>query len=85
MLGVSCVNWRSLVLNSHSSKFDKAFNYSLVAILIILGLVIISGIFRSMPADFRNIFGGIILVYGVVRLLLLSSRYRREKQDENQS
>jgi len=71
-----------LVLNSHSSKFERAFNYSLVGVLILLGLLIISGIFRSMPSDFRTIFGGVILVYGLVRLFLLNSRYRREKKTE---
>jgi len=71
-----------LVLNSHSSKFERAFNYSLVAVLILLGLLIISGIFRSMPPDFRSIFGGIILVYGVVRFLLLRNRYRKEEKIE---
>lgn len=76
------IEWRYLVLNSHSSKFERAFNYSLVVVLILLGLLIVSGIFRSIPADFRNIFGGIILLYGVVRFLLLSRKYRKEKRDE---
>jgi hypothetical protein len=47
-----------------------------------MGLLIISGIFRSMPPDFRSIFGGIILVYGVVRFLLLRNRYRKEEKIE---
>jgi len=35
-----------------------------------------------MPPDFRSIFGGIILVYGVVRFLLLKNRYRKEEKVE---
>jgi len=35
-----------------------------------------------MPPDFRSIFGGIILVYGVVRFLLLRNRYRKEEKIE---
>lgn len=71
-----------MVLNSHSSKFERAFNYSLVTVLVLLGLLIISGIFRSMPPDFRSIFGGIILAYGVVRFLLLRNRFREEEKVE---
>jgi hypothetical protein len=35
-----------------------------------------------MPPDFRSIFGGIILVYGVVKFLLLRNRYRKEEKIE---
>jgi hypothetical protein len=35
-----------------------------------------------MPPDFRIIFGGIILAYGLVRFLLLRSRFKKEKKAE---
>jgi hypothetical protein len=35
-----------------------------------------------MPSDFRSIFGGVILVYGVVRFFLLKNRYRKEERIE---
>jgi len=71
----------ALVLNSHSSKFERIFNYTLVGLIILLGIVIISGIF-SLETNFRNIFGGIILAYGFLRLWLLSNRYRKERREE---
>jgi len=68
-----------LVLNSGSSKFERAFNYTLIGFFILLGLLIISGVFKMDP-NFRNIFGGIILAYGLLRLWLLSNRYRKEQK-----
>jgi hypothetical protein len=66
-----------LVLNHRSSKFERVFNYTLVCIIIVLGLLVISGVFR-MELNFRIIFGGIILGYGFLRFLLLRTKYRKE-------
>jgi hypothetical protein len=70
-----------LVQEIRSSKFERVFNYSLIGFLILLGLLVISGIFKTDPR-FRNIFGGVILAYGFLRLWLLSVRYRREGEEK---
>lgn len=70
-----------MVQDIRSSKFERVFNYSLVGFLILLGLLVISGIIRIDP-KFRNIFGGVILAYGFLRLWLLSVRYRREGEEK---
>lgn len=67
-----------MIMNNRSSKFERVFNYTLVGILIVLGLLVISGVFRMDP-NFRIIFGGIILVYGFLRFLLLRNKYRKEQ------
>ena len=65
-------------MDSRSLKFERVFNYTLIGILIVLGLLVISGVFRMDP-NFRIIFGGIILVYGFFRFLLLRNKYRKEQ------
>ena len=70
-----------MIMNNRSSKFEIVFNYTLVGILIVLGLLVISGVFRMDP-NFRIIFGGIILVYGFLRFLLLRNKYRKEQISE---
>lgn len=70
-----------MVQEIKSSKFERVFNYSLVGFLILLGLLVISGIFKTDPR-FRNIFGGVILAYGFLRLWLLGNRYRKERGEK---
>jgi len=70
-----------MTMNYHSSKFERVFNYTLIGILIVLGLLVISGVFRMDP-NFRIIFGGIIMVYGFLRFLLLRNKYRKEQISE---
>lgn len=67
-----------MIMNNRSSKFERVFNYTLAGILIVLGLLVISGVFKMDP-NFRIIFGGIILVYGFLRFLLLRNKYRKEQ------
>jgi uncharacterized membrane protein YedE/YeeE len=67
-----------MVSDYRSSKFERVFNYTLIGVLIVLGLLVISGVFRMGP-NFRIIFGGIILVYGFLRFLLLKNKYRKEQ------
>ena len=61
-----------------SSKFEKAFNYSVCAVISMLGFLVLLGLFNIDPR-FRIIFGWLVLGYGILRFLLLWSKYRREQ------
>lgn len=61
-----------------STKFEKVFNYSVCAIVSILGLLVLLDVFNIDPR-FRIIFGWLILGYGILRFLLLWSKYRGEE------
>jgi hypothetical protein len=51
--------------------------------LIFLGLLVIIGVFKIDPR-FRNIFGGVILAYGLLRLWFLKGRYGREEEEKKE-
>lgn len=61
-----------------STKFERIFNYSVCAVVSILGILILLNTFNIDPR-FRIIFGWIILGYGVLRFLLLWSKYKRQE------
>jgi len=61
-----------------STKFEKVFNYSVCAIVAILGLLVLLDVFDIDPR-FRIIFGWLILGYGILRFSLLWSKYRGQE------
>ncbi|MGB2696297.1 MAG: hypothetical protein WBD28_00385 [Candidatus Zixiibacteriota bacterium] len=61
-----------------STKFEKFFNYSVCAIISILGFLVLLNAFNIDPR-FRIIFGWLILGYGILRFLLMWFKYRNEK------
>jgi len=60
-----------------STTFEKIFNYSICTVVSILGLLVLVGVFNIDPR-FRIIFGWMVLGYGILRFLLLWSKYRGE-------
>lgn len=73
----------TLVEGIRFSKFERVFNYTLAGFLIFLGLLVIIGVFKIDPR-FRNIFGGVILAYGLLRLWFLKGRYGREEEEKKE-
>jgi hypothetical protein len=61
-----------------STKFEKVFNYSICTVVSILGFLVLLGVFNIDPR-FRIIFGWLVLGYGILRFLLLWSKYRGEE------
>jgi len=60
-----------------STKFEKVFNYSVCAVISILGFMVLLNTFNIHPR-FRIIFGWLILGYGILRFLILWFKYRNE-------
>jgi heme A synthase len=54
-----------------------------VGVVLVLGLSILLGIFRIVP-KVRLFFGLIVIAYGLVRLIMLSAKYRKEENEQNE-
>ncbi|MCJ7578027.1 MAG: hypothetical protein MUO91_06210 [candidate division Zixibacteria bacterium] len=63
------------------TKFEKIFSYCVVLIFVLLGLLILLGAFGISP-QFKGILGVILIGYGVIRFLLMKTRFDRSKEKE---
>jgi hypothetical protein len=61
--------------------------FSVAALFVVFGLyVIFAEQLRNIPREFRNIFGVVIIGYGLFRTVILyqKSKRRKESDDENE-
>jgi len=63
------------------TKFEKIFSYCVVFIVVLLGISILLGAFGISP-QFKGILGIILIGYGLIRFLLLKTRFDRSKEKE---
>jgi len=62
-------------------KFEKIFSYCVVFIVILLGLLVFFGAFGISP-QFKGILGVVLIGYGLVRFLLMKTKFDRSKEKE---
>ena len=67
--------------NRVPSRLEMAFGFGVVSIVTLLGLLILLGAFGISPS-FRVTLGLILLGYGLIRFLMLKSRYEGLKRKE---
>jgi hypothetical protein len=61
------------------TKFEKIFSYCVVLIVVLLGISILLGAFGITP-QFKGILGTILIGYGLIRFLLMKTRFDRSKE-----
>ncbi len=64
------------------TKFEKNFSLGVVALVTLLGMLILLGIFRIDP-KFKVYLGMILLGYGLIRFWMIRSRYRKMESKED--
>ncbi len=61
------------------TKFERIFSYCVILILVLLGVLILVGAFGISP-QFKGILGVILIGYGLIRFLLMKTRFDRYKE-----
>ena len=61
------------------SKVERIFSYCVIVILILLGALILVGTFGISP-QFKGILGVILIGYGLIRFLLMKTKFDRRKE-----
>lgn len=64
------------------SRFEMAFSFAVVCIVVVLGVLILAGAF-SIDPPYKVTLALVLIGYGVVRLWMLKSRYDRLKRKED--
>ena len=65
------------------TKFERIFSYCVILILILLGVLILVGAFGISP-QFKGILGAILIGYGLIRFLIMKTRFDRFKERRHQ-
>jgi len=62
----------------------KTINYGIRAIVLLVGIMIMTGYFAPPGFDltYRLIFGGIVIVFGIFRIITYYSYTKRHYQDD---
>lgn len=63
------------------TKFEMAFSFAVVLVVTLLGLLILFGAFKINPG-FRVTLGLILVGYGLIRFLMLKSKYESVKRKD---
>ena len=63
------------------TKFEMAFSFAVVSVVTLLGLLILFGAFKINPG-FRVTLGLILVGYGLIRFLMLKSKYESVKRKD---
>ena len=61
------------------SKVERIFSYCVIVILVLLGALILVGTFGISP-QFKGILGVILIGYGLIRFLLMKTKFDRRKE-----
>jgi len=60
----------------------KLFNYVTILLLIVVGILLLAGIFR-VDSSVRWVFGAVFVIYGSIRLITVKLKYRKEDEIQN--
>jgi hypothetical protein len=63
------------------TKFEIAFSFVVVSIVTLMGLLILSGTF-GIGSSYRVTLGLILVGYGLIRFLMLKSKYKGVKRKD---
>jgi hypothetical protein len=74
---------RSVWERQTPTKFEKIFSCCVVIVVLLLGISILLGAFGITP-QFKGILGVILISYGLIRFLLMKTRFDRFKEREKQ-
>lgn len=61
------------------SKVERIFSYCVISIVVLLGVLILAGAFGISP-QFKGILGVILIGYGLIRFLLMKTKFDRFKE-----
>jgi len=61
------------------SKVERIFSYCVILIVVLLGVLILLGAFGISP-QFKGILGVILIGYGLIRFLLMKTKFDRFKE-----
>ena len=61
------------------TKFERIFSYCVILIIVLLGVLILAGVFGISP-QFKGILGVILIGYGLIRFLLMKTKFDRCKE-----
>jgi hypothetical protein len=63
------------------TQVEKIVNYASIGLILILGILFISGVVGFLDSTYRFGFGIVIIIYGAIRLAMtLSTGRRRTKK-----
>jgi hypothetical protein len=65
------------------TKFERIFGYCVISVVVLLGVLILVGAFGISP-QFRGILGIVLIGYGLIRFLIMKTRYERHKGDRGE-
>jgi hypothetical protein len=65
------------------TRFERVFSYCVISIIVVLGVLILAGAF-GISSQFRGILGVVLIGYGLIRLLLMKTRFDRHNEKRHQ-
>ena len=63
------------------AKVEKIFSYCVIFVVVLLGLLVLVGAFGISPR-FKGILGVILVGYGLIRFLMMKTKFDRHKERE---
>jgi len=68
------------------SNVMTTVGFSIAALFVVFGLyVMLSPRLTTIPQEFRNIFGVVVIGYGVFRSVIIYQRSRQRKESDNEN
>jgi hypothetical protein len=61
------------------AKVEKIFGYCVIFVVVILGLLVLIGVFGISPR-FKGVLGVILVGYGLIRFLMMKTKFDRHKE-----
>ncbi|MCK4496100.1 MAG: hypothetical protein KAU91_07095 [Candidatus Aminicenantes bacterium] len=61
------------------SKVERIFSYCVISIVVLLGVLVLMGAF-GISSQFKGIIGVILIGYGLIRFLLMKTKFDRRKE-----
>ena len=68
-----------------TSKFVRIFSYLVLMLVIILGIMVLMGVFKMAFPSLQIPLGVIIVGYGAIRLFMQIMKYKEEDKSEVQN
>ena len=65
------------------SKVERIFSYCVISIVVLLGVLVLMGVF-GISSQFKGIIGVILIGYGLIRFLLMKTKFERYKEGRHQ-
>jgi multisubunit Na+/H+ antiporter MnhC subunit len=60
-------------------KFERIFSYCVISIVVLLGILVLTGTF-GISSQFRGIIGVMLIGYGLIRFLMMKARFHKHEE-----